>query len=116
MRTGTFRERLIPGIGHSTPYESSACYELAVDYLFRSGPARHPLPPLEVESFTARDAKNDFELPWILRALTDAATVKDLFPDELRELKDNVVSWRPVTKALKDIKKRVGPQLDLTNV
>lgn len=98
------------GVGHSTPYESPACYELAVAYLFRSGSAGQPLPPLEVESFTARDAKNDFELPWILRALTDAPAVKDLFPDELRELKENVVSWRPVTKALKDIKKRVSSE------
>lgn len=99
---------LSAGIGHSTPYESPACYTLAVEYLFCSGPAQLPLPPLEVESFTARDAKNDFELPWILRALTDAAAVKDLFPDELRDLKEGVVNWKPITKALKDIKKRVS--------
>lgn len=68
-------------------------------------------PLLEIEHFSARDTRNDFELPWIMRALVDAPEVKDLFPQELKELKEGVVGWRPVTKALKDIKKRVSTSL-----
>jgi hypothetical protein len=79
-----------------------------VDYLFLAGPARHPLPPLSVDTFSARDARNDFELPWIMRALVDAREIKDLFPGELRDLKEGILHWKPVTKVLKEIKRRVS--------
>lgn len=119
----------LTGLGHSSPYEEPLVYSLAVDYLFLAGSARppssvpegtrpsmdgystppnHNLCPMEVESFSAREARNDFELPWIMRALVDAPEVRDLFPQELKELKEGVVGWKPVTKALKDIKKRVS--------
>lgn len=42
-----------------------------------------------------------------MRALVDSAEVKDLFPQELAELKEGVVGWKPVTKVLREIKKRV---------
>ena len=96
------------GVGHSTPYEEAACYSLVVDYLFRVGPARQPIPPLSVEPFSARDARNDFELPWIMRALVDSAEIKDLFPGELQDLKEGILHWKPVTKTLKEIKRRVS--------
>jgi hypothetical protein len=99
----------LTGVGHSTPYEELGCYSLAVQYLFHAGPAAQPMPPLEVDSFAARDTRNDFELPWIMRALVDSPEVKDLFPDELRTLKDNILAWKPNTKALKEIKKRLEP-------
>ncbi|WVF68309.1 hypothetical protein IAT40_003074 [Kwoniella sp. CBS 6097] len=99
----------LTGVGHSTPYEELSCYSLAVEYLFHSGSTRQPIPPLEVESFSARDAKNDFELPWIMRALVDSPEVKDLFPIELKDLKEGVLNWRPTTKALREIKKRLEP-------
>ncbi|ORY34567.1 hypothetical protein BCR39DRAFT_513405 [Naematelia encephala] len=99
----------LTGIGHSTPYEDPSCYALAVDYLFHAGPAASPMPPLQVEPFAARDARNDFELPWIMRALVDSPEIKDLFPTELKELKEGIVAWRPTTKALKEIKRRLEP-------
>lgn len=99
----------LTGVGHSTPYEELGCYSLAVQYLFLSSSAPTPLPPLRVEPFAARDGRNDFELPWIMRAIVDSPIVKDLFPDELQELKDSIIAWRPQTKALKEIKKRLEP-------
>lgn len=95
-------------MGHSTPYEEAACYSLAVHYLFLSGSAHRPHPPLSVEPFSARDARNDFELPWIMRALVDSAEIKDLFPGELRDLKEGVIHWKPITKVQKEIKRRVS--------
>lgn len=44
-----------------------------------------------------------------MRALVDSPEVRDLFPDELRDLKEGIGAWKPITKALKEIKKRVGP-------
>lgn len=100
----------LTGVGHSTPYEELGCYSLAVQYLFHAAPVEgKPLPPLEIEPFAARDARNDFELPWIMRALVDSPEVKDLFPDELKTLKENILAWKPQTKALKEIKKRLEP-------
>ncbi|KAL1412606.1 hypothetical protein Q8F55_000353 [Vanrija albida] len=99
----------LTGVGHSSPYEELACYRLAVDYLFYSGPAAHPLPPLEIEPFAARDARNDFELPWIMRAIVDSPEVKDLFPEELKDLRDSILAWKPATKILREIKKRLEP-------
>jgi hypothetical protein len=43
-----------------------------------------------------------------MRALVDSPEVQDLFPRELAELKEGVVGWKPVTKVLKEIKKRVS--------
>ena len=98
----------LTGVGHSTPYEDAGCYDLAVHYLFLSGPAEHPIPPLSVEPFSAREARNDFELPWIMRALVDSPEIRDLFPNELRDLREGILKWRPMTKALKEIKRRVS--------
>ena len=98
----------LTGLGHSTPYEDKGCYDLTVKYLFLSGPAKQPIPPLEIEPFAARDVRSDFELPWIMRALVDSPEVKDLFPNELKDLKEGVITWRPTTKALREIKKRAS--------
>ncbi|RXK37481.1 hypothetical protein M231_05202 [Tremella mesenterica] len=98
----------LTGVGHSSPYEELASYTLAVEYLLLAGPAPN-LPPLQVEPFSARDARNDFELPWIMRALVDAPEIIDLFPGELKDLKEGVVSWKPHTKALREIKRRLEP-------
>lgn len=69
------------------------------------------MPSLQVDPFSARDARNDYELPWIMRALVDSAEVKDLFPGELRDLKEGILHWKPVTKPLKEIKRRVSTSL-----
>lgn len=65
------------------------------------------LPDLKVEDFAVRDAKNDYELPWILRGVMDDPDVKTLFDAEITELKENILSWNPTTRALRDMKKRV---------
>jgi hypothetical protein len=98
----------LTGLGHSTPYEESASYALAVDYLFYAASPPDGLAELQVEHFSAREGRNDFELPWIMRALVDSLEVKDLFPGELRDLKEGILHWKPVTKALKDIKKKAS--------
>ncbi len=43
-----------------------------------------------------------------MRALVDSPEIKDLFPGELRDLKEGVVHWKPVTKGLKEVKRRVS--------
>jgi hypothetical protein len=97
----------LTGVGHSTPYEEPASFALAVDYLFHAAPLHGPSPELALDHFSAREGRNDFELPWIMRALVDSPEIKDLFPGELRDLKEGILHWKPTTKALRDIKKKV---------
>lgn len=79
-----------------------------VKYLLSTDcPADAAFPELKVEDFAVRDAKNDYELPWILRGVMDDPAVKILFDAEITELKENILSWNPTTRALKDMKKRV---------
>lgn len=100
------------GVGHSSPYEDPGAYDLAVSYLLKtSNPAAGPL---EVEEFGARDVKNDYELPWILRGVMDDATIQELFRAEIKALKDTVLSWQPNTRALRDIKKRVSSSVGVS--
>ena len=88
---------------------------MAVDYLFLVGPAAS-LPPLSVEQFSAREGRNDFELPWIMRGLVDAPEIKDLFPGELRDLKEGILHWKPNTRPLREIKKRVSPMFSFIDL
>lgn len=97
------------GAGHSNAYEDPGAYSWAVKYLLSTdSPSGDTLPPLKVEDFSMREAKNDYELPWILRGVMDDPAVKHLFDAEIAELKENILSWQPTTRALKDIKKRVS--------
>jgi hypothetical protein len=99
---------LIPGAGHSTPYEDPGAYAFMVKYLLSTTtPAPDSMPELQVEEFTAKDARNDYELPWTLRGVMDDPEVRFLFDAEISELKENILDWQPTTRALKDIKKRV---------
>lgn len=98
----------LTGVGHSAPYEDLGGYNLAVRYLLTTDSPRDA-PSLDIEPFASRDARNDYELPWILRGVMDSTTVRELFQAELDVLKDGILDWRPSTKALKDIKKRLEP-------
>lgn len=93
------------GVGHSNAYEDPGGYDLAVNYLLRTSSAVGD--SLVVEPFSARDAKNDFELPWILRGVMDDPQAVELFRAEIKALKDTILTWQPDTRALREIKKRV---------
>jgi hypothetical protein len=93
------------GVGHSNAYEDPGGYDLAVNYLLRTSSAVGE--SLVVEPFSAREAKNDFELPWILRGVMDDPQAVELFRAEIKALKDTILTWQPDTRALREIKKRV---------
>lgn len=95
------------GVGHSRPYEDLGAYILAVRYLLATESAALSPPNLQVEPFTVNDAKNSYELPWILRGVMDSPEVQRLFQDEIGVLKETILDWKPATKALRDIKQKV---------
>ena len=104
---------MCPGAGHSNAYEDPGAYSWAVKYILSTD---SPIAEvgLKVEDFSARDAKNDYELPWILRGVMDDPAVKLLFDAEIVELKENILNWQPTTRALRDIKKRVSTRSEHT--
>lgn len=95
------------GAGHTTPYEDPGAYTFAVRYTLQTGASRRET--LQVEPFSARDARNDYELPWTLRGILDDPKIQSLFSDEIRQLREGVLDWQPTTKALIQIKKRLEP-------
>jgi hypothetical protein len=75
---------------------------LAVRYLFETNDATssdsgEPLqqrPRLHVDSFQAKTARNDYEIPWALREVIGSG----LFEDEWQQLAIAFNEWHPKTK------------------
>jgi len=97
------------GVGHSTAYEEDACYSLAVRFLFETDYGAQPLPPLELEPFSARESRNDYEIPWILNELVTHSSVQQWFSSEIDELRAAFDEWKPRTAALRDIRRKLEP-------
>ncbi|KZT51281.1 hypothetical protein CALCODRAFT_145928 [Calocera cornea HHB12733] len=97
------------GVGHSTAYEEMSCYTLAVRFLFETNQSPNPLPPLELEPFSARESRNDYEIPWILNELVTHPAVQEWFLSEIEELRASFDDWKPRTAALRDIRRKLEP-------
>ncbi|KIY67777.1 hypothetical protein CYLTODRAFT_352508 [Cylindrobasidium torrendii FP15055 ss-10] len=98
----------LSGVGHSTAYEETATYSLAVDYLFKTTPG--PLNvELQVEDFDAAQEQNDYEIPWALRDLIAEERVRHLFGGEIGVLRGMFSAWKPRTAVLRDVKRKLGP-------
>ncbi|EJU05139.1 hypothetical protein DACRYDRAFT_19736, partial [Dacryopinax primogenitus] len=68
-----------------------------------------PLPPLELEPFSARESSNDYEIPWILNELVTHPAAQEWFLSEIEELRAAFDDWKPKTAALRDIRKKLEP-------
>ncbi|SCV67760.1 BQ2448_5371 [Microbotryum intermedium] len=66
------------------------------------------IPPLSM-SFNPRDRRNPYLLTWALRGIIEDPKVRDLFANELQALRDAFESWRPVSKALKEVRLKLEP-------
>ncbi|KZO92434.1 hypothetical protein CALVIDRAFT_601440 [Calocera viscosa TUFC12733] len=97
------------GVGHSTAYEEMSCYTLAVRFLFETNHSPGVLPPLELEPFSARESRNDYEIPWILNELVTHPAVQEWFLSEIEELRAAFDDWKPRTAALRDIRRKLEP-------
>ena len=98
----------LTGVGHSTAYKEDQSYNLTVRYLFESTPSKAAPGTLEVEEFLAtEEAKNSYEIPWILRGIIEDPLVLELFHTELDELRSAFEAWQPVTAKMKDLRRKV---------
>jgi len=108
------------GIGHSTAYEDLQTYNLIVRYLFETAdmgstksPSKSDGVALHVDSFQAKTARNDYEIPWALREVI--AHESGLFQDEWQQLAKAFNEWHPKTTILRDMKRKLQPIQRLRN-
>ena len=63
--------------------------------------------PCRFEKHEGLASPNPYVLPWIMRGLLEEEVVKTELSAETAELLRQFDDWKPVTKALKDIKFRL---------
>ncbi|GJJ13969.1 hypothetical protein Clacol_008226 [Clathrus columnatus] len=119
----------LTGLGHSTAYEEPASYKfvefffivlyhcyytdpdarLAVRFLFETSDLIGSDLDLVIEPFTARAARNDYEIPWVLRDLIANPDVAALFASDFSGLRSAFDDWHPRTTVLRDIRRKLEP-------
>lgn len=101
----------LTGVGHSTAYKEDQSYTLAARVLFESTPSTAAPGSLEVDEFLATEARNDYDIPWIMRGILEDVNVLELFGAELDKLRAGFDAWQPVTPKMKDLRKKVSHPL-----
>lgn len=97
---------LYSGEGHSRLYDDERVYDLAVSHALETTDVSGPVVPCEVQHRPPGNS-NPYHLPWIFRGLLEEDLVKTELSDETAELVKQFDEWKPVTKALKDVKYRL---------
>jgi hypothetical protein len=101
---------------------------LAVRFLFETSDALSDVPTFEFEPFTAKAAKNDYEvrlitltnlfplsdsdgyqIPWALRGLISDPRFQELFGREFEELRAQFDDWHPKTTVLREMRRKLEP-------
>ncbi|POS79045.1 hypothetical protein DHEL01_v202559 [Diaporthe helianthi] len=109
---GLIRELSVPlagslygGEGHSRLYDDGQVYDLAIAHALETTNVGDV--PCEIQKFEGLTASNPYLLPWIMRGLLEEDSVKTKLSTETEELLRQFDDWKPVTKALKDVKYRL---------
>lgn len=63
--------------------------------------------PCEFHKREGTSTPNPYHLPWVMRGLLEEGFVKTELSTETDELLRQFDAWKPVTKALKDVKYRL---------
>ncbi|RYP08261.1 hypothetical protein DL764_001995 [Monosporascus ibericus] len=109
---GLIRELSVPlagslysGDGHSRLYDDQQVYDLAVSHTLETTSVSHV--PCHIRKHEGLANPNPYVLPWIMRGLLEEEFVKTELYSETAELLKQYDNWKPVTKALKDVKYRL---------
>ncbi|KAJ0333384.1 hypothetical protein COL5a_001090 [Colletotrichum fioriniae] len=106
---------LYSGEGHSRLYYDDQVYDLALTHALETSDVR---PNVSATVAHRRDSTgagagasvanpNPYHLPWIMRGLLEEDFVRTELSSETEELLRQFDDWKPVTKALKDVKYRL---------
>ncbi|KAL2164311.1 hypothetical protein VTH06DRAFT_3527 [Thermothelomyces fergusii] len=108
---------LYSGEGHSRLYDDEQVYDLAVTHALETTSLEGPCEVVQSgRSGASADGggvgvgqpnPNPYHLPWIMRGLLEEEFVKTELSAETAELVRQFDDWKPVTKALKDVKYRL---------
>ncbi|KAK4177465.1 hypothetical protein QBC36DRAFT_327019 [Triangularia setosa] len=99
---------LYSGEGHSRLYDDEQVYDLAVCHALETTDVAGHNPSCEFHrTGGALVNPNPYHLPWIMRGLLEEDFVKTDLSEETQELVRQFDDWKPVTKALKDVKYRL---------
>ncbi|KAK0621202.1 hypothetical protein B0T17DRAFT_533251 [Bombardia bombarda] len=96
---------LYSGEGHSRLYDDEQVYDLAVSHALETTSIGNV--PCEIHKHQGLTTPNPYHLPWIMRGLLEEEFVKSELTAETAELLEQFDDWKPVTKALKDVKYRL---------
>ncbi|KAI1868113.1 uncharacterized protein JN550_006601 [Neoarthrinium moseri] len=96
---------LYSGEGHSRLYDDDSVYDLAVSHALETTVVNNV--PCRIDKHEGLTNPNPYVLPWIMRGLLEEDFVKTELSAETAELLKQFDDWKPVTKALKDIKFRL---------
>nr|XP_036583617.1 uncharacterized protein CTRU02_06255 [Colletotrichum truncatum]KAF6792760.1 hypothetical protein CTRU02_06255 [Colletotrichum truncatum] len=101
---------LYSGEGHSRLYYDDQVYDLAVTHALETADVKPNIPAVvahrrDVASSLANP--NPYHLPWIMRGLLEEDYVRTELSSETEELLRQFDDWKPITKALKDVKYRL---------
>ena len=114
---GLVRELSVPlagslysGEGHSRLYDDSQVYDLALSHTLETAnldSSTKASVSCEIKKHDGLTSPNPYVLPWIMRGLLEEDFVKTELHSETAELVRQFDEWKPVTKALKDVKYRL---------
>ncbi|KAK0646067.1 hypothetical protein B0T16DRAFT_458028 [Cercophora newfieldiana] len=96
---------LYSGEGHSRLYDDEQVYDLAVTHALETTDVGNVT--CEVHQRQGLSNPNPYHLPWIMRGLLEEDFVRTELNSETAELLKQFDDWKPVTKALKDVKYRL---------
>ncbi|KAK1751630.1 hypothetical protein QBC47DRAFT_390595 [Echria macrotheca] len=96
---------LYSGEGHSRLYDDEQVYDLAVTHALETTDVGNV--ECEVHKHQGVSNPNPYHLPWIMRGLLEEDFVRTELNSETAELLQQFDDWKPVTKALKDVKYRL---------
>ncbi|KAL2878160.1 hypothetical protein SGCOL_006410 [Colletotrichum sp. CLE4] len=106
---------LYSGEGHSRLYYDDQVYDLALTHALETSDVRPNVPATVTHRRDSTGAgagasvanPNPYHLPWIMRGLLEENFVRTELSSETEELLRQFDDWKPVTKALKDVKYRL---------
>ncbi|KAK1973356.1 hypothetical protein LZ30DRAFT_743834 [Colletotrichum cereale] len=101
---------LYSGEGHSRLYYDDQVYDLALAHALETSDVRPNVPATVTHRRDANSSlanPNPYHLPWIMRGLLEEDFVRTELSSETEELLRQFDDWKPVTKALKDVKYRL---------
>ncbi|ROV87617.1 hypothetical protein VSDG_09617 [Cytospora chrysosperma] len=109
---GLIRELSVPlagslygGEGHSRLYDDGQVYDLGIAHTLETTDVGNV--PCVMQRHESLAPSNPYLLPWIMRGLLEEDFVKTELSAETEELLKQFDDWKPVTKALKDVKYRL---------